>query len=75
MLEAILVAVVMVDIFWLGWLAHYPVDRGHPHSGGDCCISFPDVPDTPQELLDLADKQPRRTPSPSMWSGGNPSLN
>ena len=68
MIEAILIAVIMFDIFWLGWLAHYPVDRGHPHSGDDCCISFPKVPDTPHELLGLANGKPRRSPSPSMWS-------
>jgi hypothetical protein len=52
MIEAILVAVVMIDIFALGWLAHVPVHRDPP-SGG-CCITFPDIPDTPDELLHLA---------------------
>ncbi|HYZ11513.1 MAG TPA: hypothetical protein VE962_06425 [Actinomycetota bacterium] len=56
MIEGILIAVIMFDLFALGWLAHYPVDPGHhPHSGSDdCCISFPKVPDTPDELLRLA---------------------
>lgn len=66
--EAILIGIVMVDLFWLGWLAHYPADRGHPHSGGDCCLDFPEVPDTPQELLDLARKRPSHSPSPSTGS-------
>jgi hypothetical protein len=67
MVEGILIAVIMFDIFWLGWLANYRGEPGHHHSGEDCCINFPKVPDTPHELLGLADKKPR-SPSPSVWS-------
>jgi hypothetical protein len=52
MIEAILIAVIMVDVFALGWLAHVPVDPNPPRS--ECCFGFPDIPDTPDELLHLA---------------------
>jgi hypothetical protein len=68
MIEAILIGMIMFDLFWLGWLANYHPDPGHRHSGDDCCINFPKVPDTPQELLNLAKNKPHRSPSPSMWS-------
>ena len=54
MIDAILIAVIMFDIFALGWLANLSVDPDPPSSG--CCISFPDIPDTPDELLHLAEK-------------------
>jgi hypothetical protein len=51
MIEAILIAVIMVDVFALGWLAHVQVD---PPPRSECCFSFPDIPDTPDQLLHLA---------------------
>jgi hypothetical protein len=51
MIESILVVVLIVDIFALGWLANLsPPDS---HTDG-CCIGMPDIPDTPDELLTLA---------------------
>jgi hypothetical protein len=52
MVEAILIAVIMIDVFALGWLAHVPVDPHPPRS--ECCFNFPDIPDTPDELLHLS---------------------
>lgn len=52
MIEGILIAIIMVDLFALGWLANLPVDPKHPHS--ECCMGFPDIPDTPDELLQLS---------------------
>jgi hypothetical protein len=55
MIEAILIAVIMFGLFAMGWLAHFPADPHPPNS--DCCIDIPDIPDTPQELLLLAERK------------------
>jgi hypothetical protein len=52
MIEGVLIAVIMVDLFALGWLANLPVDPNQSHA--DCCMGFPDIPDTPDELLQLS---------------------
>ncbi|HEX5948988.1 MAG TPA: hypothetical protein VFZ45_05435 [Actinomycetota bacterium] len=55
MIDGILIAVIMVDIFALGWLANLPIEPDPPHP--ECCVTFPDVPDTPDELLRLANRE------------------
>ena len=52
MIEGVLIAVIMVDLFALGWLANLPVEPDHSHS--ECCMGFPKIPDTPDELLQLS---------------------
>lgn len=56
MIEAILIAIIMLGIFALGWLAQ-PIHPDPPPPNSDCCIAIPDIPDTPDELLLLAERE------------------
>jgi hypothetical protein len=54
MIEAILIAIIVFGLFALGWLAQ-PIRPDPPLSTSDCCFAMPDIPDTPNELLLLAE--------------------
>jgi hypothetical protein len=55
MIEAILITIIFLGLFALGWLAHPISPDPHPPNS-DCCFTIPDIPDTPNELLVLAER-------------------